>query len=112
MNRSIIASVALATALFVACNTETKEVPVEIPANTTPTVNTDSLAELKADSMLQASKDSLARVDSMLQVNDRKAWLKKKAAEKAAAEKAANTKIAPPTNPDGSASTGTIRKSR
>lgn len=106
MNRSIIASAALATAIFVGCNQETKEVPVEIPANTTAIA--DSLAKIKADSIVQASHDSIMRVDSMMQANNAKD--KKPVAKKPAAPK--DVPIKPPTNPDGSATDRQIRKSR
>lgn len=96
MNRSIIASVALATALFVGC-AKKEEVPVEIPANTTAIA--DSLAKIKADSIVQASHDSIMRVDSQMQANNAKDG--KPAAKKPAPKK--NVEIAPPTNPDGSA---------
>jgi len=107
MNRTIIASVALASALVFGCNNETKQVPVEIPANTTAIA--DSLAKLKADSIVQASHDSIMKVDSQMQANNAKDP-KKPIAKKPAPK--ADVPIATPTNPDGSASTRTIRKSR
>lgn len=96
MNRSIIASVALATALVFGCSAE-KQDPAEIPANTTAIA--DSLAKIKADSIVQASHDSIMRVDSMMQANHAK---DPKAAAKKPAPKR-NVPIASPTNPDGSA---------
>ncbi len=104
MNRSIIASVALATALFVGC-AKKEEVPVEIPANTTAIA--DSLAKIKADSIVQASHDSIMRVDSQMQANNAKGT-------KPVAKKPAPTKpnVALPTNPDGSATSNPKRPSR
>lgn len=105
MNRSIIASFALATLLVIGCEKKT-EVPAEVP-----TVNADSLrqveeaAKAKADSMLQASKDSIARVDSMMQANEKKPGAKKPAPVK-------DAPVAPPTNPDGTATTRTKRPTR
>lgn len=96
MNRSIIASVALATALVFGC-AKKDEVPVEIPANTTAVA--DSLAKIKADSIVQASHDSIMRVDSQMQANNAKGV--KPVAKKPAPK--TNVPIAPPTNPDGSA---------
>lgn len=93
MTRSIFVSVALATALVIGC-AKTEEVPAEVPVNTAKTA--DSLAQIKADSIVQASHDSIMRVDSMMQANEKKGTAKKPAAKKP-------VEIAPPTNPDGSA---------
>lgn len=94
MTRSIVVSVALATALFIGCEKKV-EVPAEIPVPANTAKTADSLAQIKADSIVQASHDSIMRVDSMMQANE------KKGAKKPAAKKP--VEIAPPTNPDGSA---------
>lgn len=106
MNRSIIASVALATALLFGCSTD-KQDPVEIPANTTAVA--DSLAKIKADSIVQASHDSIMRVDSQMQANNAKGTTKPVAKKPAPKQ---NPSVALPTNPDGSATSNPKRPSR
>lgn len=107
MNRSIIASVALATALVIGCAKE-KEMPAEIPVNTVKTA--DSLAQIKADSIVQASHDSIMRVDSMMQANEKKGA--KKPTAKAPAKTAEPVSTPANTNPDGTPKASQTRPSR